>query len=339
MNLIGDGINVAQRIMSFAEEGQLLVSRSYYDIVSCLSQEYARLFHYKGARADKHIREHDIYSVETTGLRSNPASHHPENIIKQDTPQGEPSAAIETVPPSEVATGPVSDTGTKRYPMKTILLVAVPLVVVLTIAGIFLLPKPQDKAPAPAAVFKSSTSEVKDVTEAKEAAKAARAVQRTEEREKAKKARIAEKKVEEKNAGSEEIIRNSSVRADEIEFTATGIKRSAENVTISIRIHNNAAVAKSVALYDDYVRWPKSKLIDQDGKSHEVNKVVFVKGSRTITSQASGTQGLMLNSGQSAMVSLTFKKTGKGVKKFALHPFIYVGRSWKEHDLPMKVRL
>lgn len=46
LNLIGDGINVAQRIMSFAETGQLLVSRSYYDIVSCLSQEYAQLFQY-----------------------------------------------------------------------------------------------------------------------------------------------------------------------------------------------------------------------------------------------------------------------------------------------------
>jgi class 3 adenylate cyclase len=49
LNLIGDGINVAQRIMNFAEPGQLLVSRSYYDIVSCLSQEFAKLFRYQGA--------------------------------------------------------------------------------------------------------------------------------------------------------------------------------------------------------------------------------------------------------------------------------------------------
>jgi len=63
-NLIGDGINSAQRVMSFADPGQILVSRSYFDIVGNLSQEYAQLFHYLGMRADKHVREHEIYSVE-----------------------------------------------------------------------------------------------------------------------------------------------------------------------------------------------------------------------------------------------------------------------------------
>jgi class 3 adenylate cyclase len=76
-NLIGDGINVSQRIMSFAEPGQLLVSRSYFDIVSCLSQEYAQLFQYQGARADKHIREHDIYAVEHMGSNPMPVKDKP----------------------------------------------------------------------------------------------------------------------------------------------------------------------------------------------------------------------------------------------------------------------
>ena len=63
MNIIGDGINVAQRVMSFARPGQLLVSRSFYEVVSCLSRDYASLFHHEGARTDKHVREHDVYSV------------------------------------------------------------------------------------------------------------------------------------------------------------------------------------------------------------------------------------------------------------------------------------
>jgi class 3 adenylate cyclase len=63
MNIIGDGINVAQRVMSFAHPGQLLVSRSFYEVVSCLSRDYANLFHHEGARTDKHVREHDVYSV------------------------------------------------------------------------------------------------------------------------------------------------------------------------------------------------------------------------------------------------------------------------------------
>jgi class 3 adenylate cyclase len=63
MNIIGDGINVAQRIMNFAQAGQLLVSRSFYEVVSCLSLDYASLFSYVGARTDKHVREHEVYAV------------------------------------------------------------------------------------------------------------------------------------------------------------------------------------------------------------------------------------------------------------------------------------
>ena len=63
MNIIGDGINVAQRVMSFSQSGQLLVSRSFYEVVSCLSLDYASLFSYVGARTDKHVREHEVYSV------------------------------------------------------------------------------------------------------------------------------------------------------------------------------------------------------------------------------------------------------------------------------------
>jgi class 3 adenylate cyclase len=63
VNVIGDGINVAQRIMSFAEEGQLLVSASYHDVVSRQSAEYANLFVREGRRQDKHERGYDVYSV------------------------------------------------------------------------------------------------------------------------------------------------------------------------------------------------------------------------------------------------------------------------------------
>ena len=63
VNIIGDGINVAQRVMSFARPGQLLVSRSFYEVVSCLSRDYASLFRHEGARTDKHVRDHEVYSV------------------------------------------------------------------------------------------------------------------------------------------------------------------------------------------------------------------------------------------------------------------------------------
>ncbi|MBI2295731.1 MAG: adenylate/guanylate cyclase domain-containing protein [Betaproteobacteria bacterium] len=67
-NIIGDGINVAQRVMGFALPNQILVSRSYYEVVSCLSEAYARLFRYEGSRTDKHVREHEVYAVgDSTG--------------------------------------------------------------------------------------------------------------------------------------------------------------------------------------------------------------------------------------------------------------------------------
>jgi hypothetical protein len=66
-NMLGDGINVAQRVMSFAEPNQILVSRSYYEIVSRLSQEYTRLFQYLGIHRDKHVREHEVYVMTAGG--------------------------------------------------------------------------------------------------------------------------------------------------------------------------------------------------------------------------------------------------------------------------------
>jgi hypothetical protein len=79
-NIIGDGINVAQRVMSFAQPGQILVSRSYYEVVSCLSEEYGGLFRYEGSRTDKHVREHEVYTVGVPdpALRNPPHTESPE---------------------------------------------------------------------------------------------------------------------------------------------------------------------------------------------------------------------------------------------------------------------
>lgn len=67
-NIVGDGINAAQRVMSFAQAGQLLVSRSFHDVLARLSDEHARLFTREGMRTDKHVREHELFAV--TGSQS-----------------------------------------------------------------------------------------------------------------------------------------------------------------------------------------------------------------------------------------------------------------------------
>ena len=66
-NAVGDGINVAQRIMSFAGENEILVSRSYYEVVARLNEGNERLFRYLGIKKDKHVREHQLYAFGLTG--------------------------------------------------------------------------------------------------------------------------------------------------------------------------------------------------------------------------------------------------------------------------------
>lgn len=67
-NVLGDGINVAQRIVSFAKPNQLLVSRSFYELVVSLNQGRKVLFKYQGIHVDKHEREHEAYEFLTTKL-------------------------------------------------------------------------------------------------------------------------------------------------------------------------------------------------------------------------------------------------------------------------------
>jgi class 3 adenylate cyclase len=62
-NVVGDGINAAERVMSFAGQGQLLVSRSFFEVMSLLSADYSSLFKQERSRLDKHNRAHDLFAV------------------------------------------------------------------------------------------------------------------------------------------------------------------------------------------------------------------------------------------------------------------------------------
>ena len=301
-NLIGDGINIAQRIMSFSDPGQLLVSRSYFDVVSCLSQEYAQLFQYKGARADKHIREHDIYSVEHTGTQSMFAHYHEETKVAR--PPAEEKKITDAANP--VRKTPLEEKlaslfnfirectkkNTKKEKLvslfnfirewtkkNTKLAATIAVIFIVIVALIIFIPKTK---------YKPS-------------------------------------------------YKTSSAKAEDIAFTVTNATSSGSGIAITIHIRNQSTVAKSVALYDDYVKWPKSKITDQSGTSYEVSHVTFSNGSRQITASAAGTQGLLINPSESVTASLIFKKTGKGIKTLNLHPFIYQGSSWKEYNLPIKI--
>ena len=58
-SIVGESIDEAQRIMSFAKPNQILVSRPYYEMTSKLSQEISQMFEYH----DMHANEQEIYSV------------------------------------------------------------------------------------------------------------------------------------------------------------------------------------------------------------------------------------------------------------------------------------
>lgn len=79
VNVVGDGINVAQRIMDFARPNQVVVSRAYYDVISRITDSAAGLFDYLGPHMDKHLRSHEIYAVLDPNAAPAPAaSRHPE---------------------------------------------------------------------------------------------------------------------------------------------------------------------------------------------------------------------------------------------------------------------
>ena len=62
-NCIGAGINDAQRVMDFADGDQLLVSKSYFDMVNSMSSSYSQQMVAIGAKTDKHDKIHELYGL------------------------------------------------------------------------------------------------------------------------------------------------------------------------------------------------------------------------------------------------------------------------------------
>jgi len=329
LNLIGDGINVAQRIMSFAEPGQLMVSRSFYDVVSCLSQEYARLFQYQGARADKHVREHDIYLVEHSGIRPIPA--HQRFDKKKDISVVENEDATAKKPQEKdmipAAAAPVSE-HTHGFNAKKWFSLGVPILAVIIGLAVFI-PRgkvPEERFRETAAIGK------KDIKSSKSSTVSATDAPSPD---------ISKQEATSAAAPSKPTIapfRAVSSRADDIVFTLTGLKTADGKIICAVNIHNKSKVDKSVALYDDAFRWTKSKITDDAGKSKHVSNVTFIKGSQKVAMSASGTRGITIGPGETVAASMTFNKESlRQVKSLDLHPFIYESRRWQEHDLVLKL--
>jgi class 3 adenylate cyclase len=162
-NIIGDGINVAQRIMSFARPGQIVVSRSYYDVVSNLASEYAKLFHYEGSRTDKHVREHEIYVV----------GHHEGALQKAKDGMKDRTAATSPNTRKASATSTGSSTVTLSIPAfvqdkKKLTMVAGGLALLVAVLGILVATK-KPAAPPEVAATAPPVAEAKKSEPAKPA--------------------------------------------------------------------------------------------------------------------------------------------------------------------------
>jgi serine/threonine protein kinase len=96
-NVIGDGINSAQRVMSFSNEHSLLVSRAFYDVVSCLAENGEAAFRYIGAEQDKHGRSHELYEVLLDDGQS--------RLFQQQRRNADPLSRVrEEIDPGQLAT-------------------------------------------------------------------------------------------------------------------------------------------------------------------------------------------------------------------------------------------
>ncbi|MEJ7932023.1 protein kinase [Ramlibacter sp. AN1015] len=63
LNVVGDGINAAQRIMDFANPNQVLVSTAYHEVICCVCDAAVPLFQFVGPFRDKHGRVHEVHAI------------------------------------------------------------------------------------------------------------------------------------------------------------------------------------------------------------------------------------------------------------------------------------
>jgi hypothetical protein len=152
-NIVGDGINVAQRVMGFADASQILVSRSYYDAVSRISPQYAGMFHYQGSRTDKHVREHEVYAIGYPGDKTTLRRKAELYFERSESPLGRALARVyEILRPSVLRLEDLTDLLITRFkraaPMQRAIYVGVGVIPLLLFIVLLVNLAGQDEIPA-----------------------------------------------------------------------------------------------------------------------------------------------------------------------------------------------
>ena len=102
-NYLGDGINATQRVMDFAQPGQILASRSFVDAVAYLHADYATLFRAPESKEDKHGRVHEVYALIPSEAT---LSRLREDVALHDIPVAHVTSTQPAVPVLSGAQGP-----------------------------------------------------------------------------------------------------------------------------------------------------------------------------------------------------------------------------------------
>lgn len=68
INILGDGVSVAQRLLAFAKPDQILVAKTYVEAALAQDTALASLFVYQGSRTDAHVRDHEVFELDAVAL-------------------------------------------------------------------------------------------------------------------------------------------------------------------------------------------------------------------------------------------------------------------------------
>ncbi len=116
-NLVGDAINDAQRVMSFAGDHEVFASRHYAEMVARISSSFADRFVAAGTSKDKHGRAHDVSRVLPVGYQ-----------VPAPSNGGKPATATPTVAHSTAKKDVAAAKGTPSSPLPIIAIVTGALV-------------------------------------------------------------------------------------------------------------------------------------------------------------------------------------------------------------------
>jgi serine/threonine-protein kinase len=126
----------------------------------------------------------------------------------------------------------------------------------------------------------------------------------------------------------------AAAHAAQFTFKLNKVTAGANSLTFVVKVINDAPYGQYIAFYDQQSSYERSLVALDGGKSSEADKIYIIQNGTKMPA-LDAYHGLKVEAGESIIVELTFKDTGKGGwKSLKLHPYSavkYVGlyKNWK----------